>query len=230
MSVIAMIIDSVIAVITLLTLIVAVMANKQNKEEIGELRNATIQSLKMHEQSKNIQLIDLRIQILDEIENIKLPNYSIGYPPEKVQGIKSDISINKLRMLYNQDADIIKTFKKLDKCYEEVDCLINDIFYFYQLTLESDGEGGYYSPIWETICKYEIQLDFDSDDDSFRKYCEENIYIDRNPETNQVDEYNYYDISKKIGRARCMFEDDKQKLITQMRVFIEESISPLLNV
>ena len=56
MSVIAMIIDSVIAVITLLTLIVAVMANKQNKEEIGELRNATIQSLKMHEQSKNIQL------------------------------------------------------------------------------------------------------------------------------------------------------------------------------
>lgn len=230
LEIIEIIINIVVALLTVGALIAAIKANKQNKEEINEVRKATEKSLQMHEQSKCLQLMDMRIQLLDEVEKCKAPQYYPNIIPTKKDGIECNIPINKFKIYYNQTT-IIKAFNNLKRCYDDIDCLSDNILYFYRKTRQPDGCGGFVSPVWNEILKYidqQGQPDYCvNTDNQFKEFCLNNTYSESNPLTNETYEYNYYNLNQDLDIAIKAFDDAKTILLLQMRGFIDESIKPI---
>lgn len=230
LEIVEIIINSIVAVCTVWALITAIKANKQNKEEIEEVREATKQSLRMHEQSKSLQLMDMRIQLLDEVEKCEAPRYNPNTIPTKKDGVKCNIPINKFKIYYNQTT-IIKAFNNLKRCYDDIDRLSDNLLYFYRKTCKPDGEGGFISPVWIEILKYidqQGQPDYCVNaDNQFKEFCLKNAYSEPNPLTNKPYEYNFYNLSQELDIAIKEFDDAKTVLLLQMREFIDESIKPI---
>ncbi|MBR6618410.1 MAG: hypothetical protein IKL00_11145 [Oscillospiraceae bacterium] len=230
-EVIGIILDAIVAILTFCALRTAITANKQNKTEIQELRVATKQSLLMHEQSKNLQLMDLRLQILGEIEQYEAPKYLPDISPKKVEGTKCEVSINKLKLVFNDDPGISKTFKTLNEYYNSADRIIGEIMHYFRATLQEDGEGGWISSVWDEIMRYENLLGLldcsDATEEEFKKFCSDNLHTESCSVDNQSVEYNYYTLTKELDSVLQLFKSTKESLISQMREFIDESIKPI---
>ncbi len=231
LEIIEIIINIVVALLTVGALIAAIIANKQNKEEINEVKKATKKSLQMHEQSKNLQLMEMRLQLLYEIENSKSPRYYIDISPKKENGTIGDISINKLKLLYNEDPTIIKAFTNLKEYYNKSNYLINNLIHFYRLGRTPDGEGGFCNPVWERIKKYEdlrgLPNYLETTENEYKEFCDNHTYSELCPVDGQNVEYNYYNIQQELNNAVKSFDTTKDILLKQMRIFIDESIKPI---
>lgn len=225
-SIIATTVEIIVAILTLFTLRAAIKANKQNREEIVQAQKAIQVSIKIQEQTKNIELLDKRANILERVENYQYPSIRFDPLPGIANGIYSTISINEIRIMFRDDPGILADFKAMTDSITNARLFGNQLNIYYMGFVQSDGEGGKINAIWDQILRYEAQIQSGSAAstmEEFQEYCAQHTYIDQN----SGEEYNYFFIKKGIEEHKESFETAQKNLIMKIRVFIDESIKPI---
>ena len=158
---ISLIISAVSSAAMAATVFVALYANRQSNKQLKS-------ALEMQEQAKNVDLYEKRLEIIKTINQFKV---GIGF--EEVQMLQI-----KIRILFNDDEEIISKFEELKQYCIMVDEAEEEKKTFISATNKPDGRGGYVS-LQDKIEKFEHRLDRNNYDESaeepFKKFCEENI-------------------------------------------------------
>ena len=198
------VVEVVGVIATVAAVIVALVANKKATDSLKL-------SLKIQEQSKNVDLFEKRIAIINKLQDDK------------------EISERTLMLLFNKK--IHQEYKTLieyavDKSIAEQDMSVLK----FALTI-SDGEGGYTSPFAE-LEDYERQLEeYDYPNNKvkeFEELCDDyQIVHSVSGKPKDAKVYNYREISNRIAENGAKFDEQKQKLLDSMQKFIQNSISPI---
>ena len=189
---------------TVAAVIVALVANKKATDSLKL-------SLEMQEQSKNVDLFEKRIAIIDEIQN------------------KEKSSERHLILLFNKE--IYNLYKTMLEYSNEKLKAEQDLYILNSNLKEVDGEGGYTSPVAQ-LENYERQLEeYDYPNDKVKEFgelCDE-YQIVHSVSGKAKDEkvYNYREISNRIAENGAKFDEQKKKLLDSMQKFIQNSISPI---
>ncbi len=196
-------IGSVIA--TVAAVIVALYANKKAHQQL-------ISALKMHEQSKSVDLLDERMNVVDRFERK-------DYVPPKM-----------IKLLFGADCSIMDTYSRLQNDYKllaEANAVRRQ---FFTTVEEIEGSKIKYE-IEETILDFERQLSYSdcpqSVEDDYIDYCESHSISYRDEINNEVITLNYYEIKKRIEKYDFEIDCLRTELCSMMEHFIEESIKPL---
>jgi len=162
------------------------------------------------------------VDIFTSIEKIKLPDYYVDIRPKKKDYKMIEISESRLADLFSKD--ILNYYKKLMQCISVMEYLISYLMTFYQLSCKPDSEGGFENKIWEKILEIENILSLpnctEDKKKEFREFCNNNIIIEHISESSEDKEYNYFDIKQKMQNVRCLFDNTKKTLISQMKIYI----------
>lgn len=201
------------SIATALAVIVALFANHNSNKQLQK-------TLQMHEQTKNIDLLNERIEIID--------------------AIKSNHWISDLKFQILFDENIIELKKEWDRIKQE----IAEYKYYlgeYESRLEeTSSDRGPDSPMnqiqdAERDCS-EAEPIFDQPESDeyksrcqkFQKICEKYALKIQVPGTeNKWRLCNYQELTKSINSAEKKAEQAKQKLQDAMISFVQESIKPL---
>ena len=189
---------------TVAAVIVALIANKKATDSLNL-------SLQMQEQSKNVDLFEKRIAIIDEIQN------------------KWKTSERHLILLFNKE--IYNAYRQMLN-YSDKKLKAEQDLYILNSNLEDmDGEGDYTSPIAQ-LEDYERQLEeYNYPNDKVKEFenlCDDyQIVHSVSGKPEDVKIYNYREISNRIAENGAKFDEQKQILLDLMQKFIEDSISPV---
>ena len=217
-------IEIVVAILTLLTLKAAIQANKQNREEIIQAQKAIQTSIKIQEQSKNIELLNNRIAVLDKIEQYEKPYLKNDLLPHVAFGIYDKVSENELRILFSDDRGLVNAFKEICECISNAHMIEKQLKSFYHGFCQRDSIGQIVNPVWEQIHQYEtLSGQTDSETAEFIDYCNDHVYTD----SESMETFNYLALKQAMNDNSKKFEDAKTFLIMKIRVFIDESIKPI---
>ena len=168
-------------------------------------------SFKIQEQSKNVDLYEKRLALIEELKN--------GNP----------ISEISLRLLYKKS--IFEEYEKLKKKIEEKKNAEHDLYIYEQNAKMTDEAGGFFNPleeIREKEAKIELYGETDESKKEFEELCQKHQITFSEfgePENSKV--YNYIDLSKKIGKKNLEAENQLKKLLKKMEEEIAKSISSL---
>lgn len=198
------IVEIIGVIATVAAVIVALVANKKATDSLKA-------SLKMHQQSTNIDLFEKRIAVIDEIQN-------------KWKTSERHLILLFNKEIYNLYKNMLEYLYKKEKAEQDL--------YILNINLEEvDGEGGYTSPVAQ-LEDYERQLEeYDYPNDKvkeFEELCDDYQIVHSvsgKPEDTKV--YNYREISNRIAENGAKFDEQKQKLLDSMQKFIQNSISPI---
>ena len=190
--------------IAFLAVIVAIISNCKASKSLKK-------TIEMQEQSKNVDLFEKRIAIIDDIQN------------------KEKTADRPLMLLFNKE--IYNTYKNMLEYSDKKLKAEQDLFVLNSNLEELDGEGNYTSPIAQ-LEDFERNLDeYDYPDEKvieFESLCDnyQIVYsVSGKPEDTKV--YNYREISNRIAKNGAKFDEQKQILLDSMQKFIEDSISPV---
>lgn len=198
------IINFISTVVAFVAVIVAIVANCKAKESLEY-------SLKMQEQSKNVDLFEKRVAIIEALKEEKL------------------ISEISLKLLFENS--VFEEYKKLQKIREEKKSAEHDMRVYELCVQVSDGVGGYLNPIEDIrALEYKIEHYGETEENKkeFEELCEKHqiTYSEfGEPERSKI--YNYIDLSRKIGDKNLEAENQLKKLLEKMEKEIAESISSL---
>jgi hypothetical protein len=213
-----------VAFLTLFTLKAAIQANKQNREEIIQAQKAIQTSIKIQEQSKNIELLNKRIAVIDKIEQYENPHFIIDLIPHVAFGIYDKVSENEIRILFRDDRGIDNDFKTICECISNAHMIEKQLKSFYHGFCQKDNIGQIINPVWEQILQYEsLGGQEDSVDAKFIDYCNDHIYTD----SESMETLNYFALKEAMNDNSKKFEAAKSSIIMKIRVFIDESIKPI---
>lgn len=177
------------AVIEGLAVLVALYANHQTKKDLC--------------QSKNIELLDKRTEILNKIENDEY------------------ISENIVEIMFSKREK--ELFHKLNNMRKEKELCVEHEKKFYYYWCRPDGVGGVINEVNEKIQIFKDRMTQDGSIDleiQFKKYCDAHIA----DESNTGDSYNYYEIYKRENNANKKITEYKTVLVDSIKKFIEKSI------
>lgn len=200
------IINVISTVVALGAVIVAIVANCKASQSLKY-------SLKMQEQSKNIDLFEKRVAIIDEI--------------------KKDIKASELHIELLFDDDIADEYRSMMNCWHEHEDAYHDLNVYSDVIEAIDGEGGYTSPLAELADAEETleKLNYPADKvKEFDFLC--NKYQIIHSESDMIEDskvYNYKDLSKRIVFTERQFRDKQEALLDMMQEFVKDSISPVDN-
>ena len=192
---------------TIAAVCVAIYANKKSNDQL-------VSALKIQEQSKNIDLFDKRLELINRISEHK------------------EVSLRELKLLFNSNSEIIAKYLKLSDPIDEFYYAKADLNEFQSLAKEADGEGGFFSEIEEQIHKYQYQMSLpdcpDCVEDEYKAYCASHSFIVKDKINNEMKELNYYEINQRIENSNIKYEKQTEELCKTMEAFIEKSIEPLV--
>lgn len=201
---ISFVIDTLCMVATVAAVIVAICANKTSSKSLKY-------SLRVQEQSKNVDLFDKRVLLAEDL--------------------KSGKSISELSLKLLFDDEIFEEYEELKKVYQEKKAFEHDMSVYIQNVREADGAGGYYNPV-EDITALEAKMESYGETEESKKEFEElckkhqNYYSESgNPEDSKW--YNYSEISQCIGNSTIKANKQLQKVLDEMEKFIDKSISSI---
>lgn len=201
------IINCLTAVGTIAAVAVAVRANKKSNEQL-------VSALRIQEQSKNIDLFDRRLEMIEKISN------------------KDEVSERTLNLLFHSDKKIMDLYSSLTKLREQRDDAEKDDAQFFEHTRESDELGGFRSEVRMEIQKYEAELSkFDCPatiEQEFKDYCDANVIVCQDPIDGSTKRLNYYEIYKRMGNINHQIDARTKELCEKMESFVNESIKPLI--
>ena len=210
---ISLFVNAISSIAMVATVIVALCANRQSNKQLKS-------ALEMQEQSKNIELYEKRLEIIKIIYQFK-----IGIGIEIVQMLPIQI-----RILYNNDEQILEKFDKLKEYCIAVDKAEEEKKRFITATNRPDGYGGY-TTLKETIEEFEMRLGKNNHDETaeepFRNFCDEHICQIKNPETNNMETVNYCDIHSRLKESYIGYSDTQTELIKLMEQFINNGLQPI---
>lgn len=201
---ISIITDILCMVATVAAVIVAICANKTSSKSLKY-------SLKVQEQSKNIDLFEKRVAL--------------------AEAIKSGDSISELSLKLLFKEAIFKDYEEYKKTLQEKKGFEHDMSVYIQNVHKSDGEGGYYNPIEDIVeleTKIETYGETEESKKEFEQLCEKHqiCYSESgNPEDSKW--YNYSKISQSIGSSTIKANKQLEKVLEEMEEFIKKSISSI---
>ncbi len=198
------IINVVYTLITLGALIAAIVANCKSSASIKN-------SLKMQEQSKNIELFDRRIALIDEIK------------------VHNSTNVLHLVLLFNES--IKKEYDCFNALLQGLASAHHDMNEYEEMLSHMDGADLYSTPFDQMADAESILSEHDYPADKvaeFEALCQsyEITKIEKS-EGSELKIYNYAELSERISSAQVKLDAQKAKLIKMMQVFVQDSISPV---
>ena len=201
---ISLVVDIWGTIATVAAVIVAIVANCKANQSLKY-------SLKMQEQSKNIDLFEKRLAVIDEIKE------------------KTKVSKLHLGLLFNDS--IVSEYNKMLDFWNEHANAYHDLNVYSDAIEVMDGEGGYTSPMAELEDAERTleELGYPADKvKSFDALCDKyQISHSESGENKDIKIYNYKELSGRIASTKCQFDDQKKSLIDLMQHFVKDSISPI---
>lgn len=198
------IINVISTVVALGAVIVAIVANRKASQSLKY-------SLKMQEQSKNIDLFEKRVAL--------------------AEAIKSGDSISELSLKLLFKEAIFKDYEEYKKTLQEKNGFEHDMSVYIQNVYEPDGEGGYYNPIEDIVeleTKIETYGETEESKKEFEQLCEKHqIYYSESGKPEDSKWYNYSEISQGIGSSTIKANKQLEKVLEEMGEFIKKSISSI---
>lgn len=201
---ISLIVDILGTIATVAAVVVAIVANCKANQSLKY-------SLKMQEQSKNIDLFEKRLAVIDEIKkNTKISKLHLG-------------------LLFNDS--IVSEYNKMLEFWNEHANAYHDLNVYSDAIEVMDGEGGYTSPMAEMEDAERIidELGYPADKvKSFETLCDKyQISHSESGEAKDIKVYNYKELSERIASTKRLFDEQKKVLIDLMQCFVKDSISPI---
>lgn len=188
---------------TVAAVIVALVANKKSSEQLKS-------ALEMQEQSKNVSLLDKRVELA-----------------EVIQAGKS-VSELTLQVLFNDE--IVKHYQAWKNHITEKVYAEHDLDIFYAEVKIPDEAGGFYTDVKETMERY--IADMSRPDcpqqviDDYEEYCDEHIIYLPDGETGVSIPYNHSEINTRISKANINAEKERKLTLQLIEKFISDSIQP----
>lgn len=196
--------DELGVIATVSAVIVALAANKKASEQLKS-------ALRMQEQSKNVGLLDRRIELAERIQS------------------KRAVSKLTLQVLFNDE--IYAHYTAWQAHLSEITQAANDLDTFFSLCRVEDGEGGHIESIRNTIEKYERDMSKPNCPqqvyDEYEAFCNEHIVWQKTGENEELTAYNHFEISKRIAEARNDAKKERLLLLQLIEKFISDSIQPV---
>ena len=225
------IVDGLAAVGAIAAIFIALKANKQNRTEIAQAQAEIANSLKIQEQSKNIELLNPRLELLNKIKEFKLPDYELDYLIRIKKPIVPNVAEEEIIILFNNDPMIMKIYKGLFDKIEKQESNISNLYHFSEHYYCMNQYGCPINEVMEKIMRYERLLSSPECPDNIEQdlinEVDNTAFSEENIITKEIAEYNYADIISAINTLDKEFESDKESLITKIRIFIDESIKPI---
>lgn len=193
--------DELGVIATVSAVIVALVANKKASEQLKS-------ALEMQEQSKNVSLLDKRVELAEAIQHGR------------------SVSELTLQVLFNDE--IANHYKAWKNHLTEKVCADHDLDRFFAQVKEPDGEGGYYTDVKDTLEKY--IADMSRPDcpqrviDDYEEYCNKHIVYLPDGETGTTIPYNHSEITTRIGNASKAAKQEQALTLKLVEKFISDSI------
>ena len=197
--------DELSAFSTTAAVIVAIISNHRATKQMRL-------ALQMQEQSKNVQLADARIAIIDKLR------------------AKEAISETTLQILFNQH--ILAEYQQWKAFLSLLQGAESDKKLYFQLCREKDERGNYTNPTQSKIEEFEIYLAKPDCPDTvytiYQQYCNDKA-IEYSPTGFSEDRrsYNYNEISNRISEVSHQLNIIENKLYSDMEQFVTDSIKEL---
>lgn len=231
LQLISIFVDALAAGGAIAAIFIALKANKQNRTEIAQAQAEIANSIKIQEQSKNIELFNQRIELLNKTKELQLPDYDLDYRIKEKKAILPSYSKEELIILFNNDPIIMQLYNGLLVKIKKQETNISSLIHFSEhYFLLIDG-GCPVNEVMSKIMEYENILSApdcpENILDDMQEYVEKYAFSEENPVTKEAEEYDYISITSIISSIEKEFNDDKKSLIDKMRIFIDESIKPI---
>lgn len=189
---------------TVLAVVVALAANRKSSKQLKS-------ALEMQEQSKNVDLLDKRVELAEAIQSGK------------------SVSELTLRVLFNDE--IFKHYKAwkdhlTKKVYAE-----DDLEKFYDKTKTRDGAGGYITTVKDNFERFMAVMSRPECPqrvfDDYQKYCDEHIVYLLDRENRERISYNHSEIKTRIIDAIEGAKKEQALTLQLIETFISDSIQPV---
>ncbi len=196
--------DEIGVIATVLAVIVALAANRKSSKQLKS-------ALEMQEQSKNVDLLDKRVELAETIQSGK------------------SVSELTLRVLFNDE--IFKHYKVWQDYHTKKVYAEHDLDMFYAEVKERDGAGGYTTETKEQLerfiadmsrpdCPQQIFTDYE-------EYCNKHVIYLSNGEDGESIPYNHSEITNRISDAVTNAKKERELTLQLMEKFISDSIQPV---
>lgn len=190
---------------TMVAVIVAMIANHNSNKQLKV-------SLRIQEQSKNVDLLDKRIGVLNAIRS------------------EQYVSSSTISVLFNDE--IHGFYQDLFKTRQKCTSLEHDKKYYLQCLQDSDGEGGYVNTVKGKIADYQRDMaQPDCPESTFAEYeafCKSKaLLLSESGLEEDRRWYNYADMEQDLNDALEHQRDLKDSLLTLIELYIKDSIAPV---
>lgn len=196
--------DELGVIATVSAVVVALVANKKASEQLKS-------ALEMQEQSKNVSLLDKRVELAEAIQSGK------------------SVSMLTLQVLFNDE--IVKHYTILEKYLTEKVYADYDLERYYDKVKEPDGAGGFSTDVRSTLERYIANMSTpdcpQQVHDEYEQYCSEHIVYLPDGETGVSTPYNHSEITTRIGNATENIKKEHELAIQLIEKFIADSIQSL---
>lgn len=196
--------DELGVIATVVAVIVALVANRKSSKQLKS-------ALEMQEQSKNVELLDRRVEMAEAIQSGK------------------SVSELTLRVLF--DDEIVKHYKAwkdhlTKKVYAE-----DDLEKFYDKTKTRDGAGGYITKVKDNFEHFMAAMSRPDCPqqvfDDYQKYCDKHIVYLLDRENRERISYNHSEIKTRIKDAIEGAKKEQALTLQLVETFISDSIQPV---
>ena len=190
---------------TALAVIIALWANRQSKKQL-------ISALEIQEQSKNIELLDQRVSVIENIEK------------------NNQVPSRMVKLLFNEK--IVEEYQTWLSYKKKEATAESDIrFYLSECKAREEHIIVEYN-VGEKIEEYETQLarpDCPSRiEEEFKQFCDNNaIHASETGQDSDNKHYNYYELSRIAGENHRLADDTRKSLLKHMENNIECGLEPL---
>lgn len=189
---------------TVLAVIVALFANRKATEGLKS-------ALEIQEQSKNVGLLDKRIELAESIQSGK--------------------TVSELTLQVLFDEEIFQHYKAWRNHVSEGIYAEHDLDVFFLSSRTSDNEGGYLNDVRDTIHKYEADMSKEGCPqqiiDEYQSYCDKHIVWLKTGKKEEMTPYNHAEISNRIAKAANEAKQEQILTLQLIEKFIDASIQQI---
>lgn len=187
---------------------IANTANTYTRAEIGQSIDAMLQT-------KNVELFDKRLSLLNIISDFELKDYK-SYFDIRIFDKKLE-----LQLLFRNDKDMINHFDNLKAIVSNIYCIKDDIKYWEEIVTPAVFNEIY--KLERETCGYPCDGVSDEKMKEFEEKCEKHSFIPYD-DVHEIKEYNYIELSQSLSDKNKEFDATKERLINMMKMFIAASI------
>lgn len=227
LDIISVIVDSLASIGAIVAIGIGIRANGLAKKANEATNDELKQTVKLHNQSINIDLLDKRCELIQEIEKIDCPIFALQKVPKMPEYKEPNISKIHISILFEDDCEILKFYNLLLEDVKKILIDIGEIIEFHDINGEFVG-GIYENKVWDEILNYENMLSFPNatieDENDFEQYCENNVATKYINELDLTERYNYYIIRCRYLENISNFETHKKKILFLMEKYIKRSL------